>query len=153
MDRVKRILAVSRSTAQCNRVVECGISLARSYSASLCVLSVVHDPFNLAGWNLPVPSFEEEYRAILESSRKELERIVSAAGASGLDVKRFVRDGKPVDEVLKVVAEEKIDLMILLAHDEGRIEHFLFGRTNEELFRRMPCSILLWKSPPAPDTF
>jgi nucleotide-binding universal stress UspA family protein len=41
--------------------------------------------------------------------------------------------------------------MVMLAHEEGRLEHFLFGRTNDELLRRMPCSILLVKSEPAPD--
>ena len=29
------------------------------------------------------------------------------------------------------------------AHQENRLEHFLFGRINEAIIRRMPCSILL----------
>ncbi len=29
------------------------------------------------------------------------------------------------------------------------MEHFLFGRSNEEIVRRMPCSILLVKKEPA----
>ena len=62
-----------------------------------------------------------------------------------------MRDGKPVEEILRLIRDEKIDLMLLLAHDEGRVEHFLFGRTNEELFRRMPCSIFFLKSDPALD--
>jgi nucleotide-binding universal stress UspA family protein len=48
-----------------------------------------------------------------------------------------------VDEILKVVKNEKIDLIIMLAHEEGRLEHYLFGRAIEELTRKMPCSIFL----------
>lgn len=39
----------------------------------------------------------------------------------------------------------KDHLLIMLAHEEGRIEHFLFGRDNEDLIRKMPCSIMLVK--------
>ncbi len=37
----------------------------------------------------------------------------------------------------------------MLADEEDHLEHFLFGRSNEELVRRMPCSILLVKKEPA----
>lgn len=151
MDDVARILAVSRSTRQCIRVVRHGISLARKYGAELTVVRVIHDPFNAVGWNLPIPSLAEEYKKIMKDAQAELDRVLSAEKTQGLAVREFVRDGKPVEEILRLIRDEQIDLMLLLAHDEGRVEHFLFGRTNEELFRRMPCSIFFLKSDPAPD--
>ena len=56
-----------------------------------------------------------------------------------------VRDGEPVEEIKQVVQSEGVDLLVMLAHEEGRLEHFLFGRTNEAILRKMPCSILLVK--------
>ena len=56
--------------------------------------------------------------------------------------------GEPTKEIIKVVEEENIDLLVLLAHEEWHLEHFLFGRTNRELARKMPCSILLVKKEP-----
>ena len=47
----------------------------------------------------------------------------------------------------KVVEEEKIDLLLMPAHEENRLEHFLFGRINEAIIRRLPCSVLLVKQP------
>ena len=44
-----------------------------------------------------------------------------------------------------MVTDENIDLIIMLAHEQGRLEHFLFGRSNEEIIRKMPCSILMVK--------
>jgi nucleotide-binding universal stress UspA family protein len=38
----------------------------------------------------------------------------------------------------------------MLAHEEGRIEHFLFGRSNEKIIMEMPCSILMVKKEPGP---
>ena len=63
----------------------------------------------------------------------------------GLPVTVFVKDGMPAEEIKKVADEKKIDLIILLAHEEGRLEHFLFGRTNDAILRKLPASILLVK--------
>ncbi len=145
MEDVKRILVVSRSTKHCRKAVHYGVSLARKYEAKLHVLHVIHDPFSLEGWNLPVPSIEKEYEKAKQKARKDLERIIASEQGSGLAIKESVGEGDPVNEVLKVVKGEKIDLLIMLSHEEGHFEHLLFGRTNETLVRKMPCSILLLK--------
>jgi nucleotide-binding universal stress UspA family protein len=63
----------------------------------------------------------------------------------GLPVTIKVRDGQPAEEIKKVVEEEKIDLIVMLAHEEGRLEHFLFGHTNDAILRKLPASILMVK--------
>ena len=146
MELIQRILAVSRSTPMCRKAVRWGMSLARMYEAKFYVLHVFHDPFNLEGWNLPVPSFHDEYLQLIENYKKNLHQLVEREKEQGLDITEWVRDGKPVDEIMSVVESEKIDFLIMCAHEEGRIEHFLFGRTNEAILRKMPCSILLVKN-------
>ena len=59
-------------------------------------------------------------------------------------------EGKLNAEVFKVVQEKKIDLLLLRAHAEWQLEHILFGHGNEEIIRKMPCSILLVKDEPKP---
>jgi nucleotide-binding universal stress UspA family protein len=44
-----------------------------------------------------------------------------------------------------MVEDEKIDLIVMLAYEEGRLEHLFLGRDNDKLIRKMPCSILLVK--------
>ena len=58
--------------------------------------------------------------------------MIEAEKTQGLAVKAVMKEGDPFDEIIKVVKEENIDLLIMLAHEEGHIEHFLFGRDNEE---------------------
>lgn len=36
----------------------------------------------------------------------------------------------------------------MLAHEEGRLEDLFFNRSNDELVRKMPCSIMLVKKEP-----
>ena len=65
-------------------------------------------------------------------------------------MKQLVREGDPQEEIFKTVKAENIDLIIMLAHEERHLEHFLFGRSNEEIVRKMPCSVLLVKKEPGP---
>ena len=145
MEPFKNILVVSRSTKHCVKVLQTGISLARKYDAKLFLLHVIHDPFNLDGWNLPVPSFEKELQNMIVHAREELDRLVRREKAEGLIVSEWVKNGAPAGEIQKVVEAENIDLILMLGHKEGRLEHFLFGKTNDAIIRNLPATLMLVK--------
>jgi universal stress protein A len=148
MEDIKRILVVSRMTKYCAKAVHYGVSLARQYGASLTVVHAIHDPFMIEGWNLPVPNLNKDYQKLLNKSRQQLDMIVAKENKSGMKIDVLIQEGEPTSEILAIIKKKKINLVIMLAHEEGRLEHFLFGRSNEELIRRMPCSILLVKKEP-----
>jgi len=85
---------------------------------------------------------------LVKKTREDIDRIIKSEQADGLEITERIREGKPVEEVIAAVKEDKVDLIIMSAHEEGRFEHFMFGRTVEELTRKMPCSILLVKYNP-----
>jgi universal stress protein A len=151
MNDMKRILVVSRSTKHCQKAVHYGVLLARQQGAELYILHLFDDPFCLEHCQLPIvslQSIQEEYRHMQEKAKADLEKLAKAERANGLPIQVIIRDGVASKEILQVVEEEKIDLLILLAHEEGRLEHMLFERTNDELLRKLPCSILFVKKEP-----
>jgi universal stress protein A len=150
MEEVKRILVVSRMSKDSAKAVHYGVSLCRKYGAELYVVDVIHDPLLLGGWNLPIPAIEESFREAREEAKAEMDSIINREKRAGMTVKEFIREGDPAEDVCKLVEEEKIDLLIMIAHEEGRLEHLLFGRSNDDIIRRMPCSILLVKKEPEP---
>jgi nucleotide-binding universal stress UspA family protein len=145
METFNNILVVSRSTKRCIKVLRKGISLARKYNAKLHILHVIHDPFNLDGWNLPAPAFDDEYKKMAEKARKELDRMVMEEKAEGLEIDELVKYGNPAEEIKNAVEKNNIDLILMLAHREGRLEHFLFGKTNDEIIRNLPATLMLVK--------
>ena len=147
MKDIRRIMVVATDIRHSRGTVHYGVSLAKKYDAELVVLHVEHDPFGEDGWNLPFLSVEEEYKALLKAAKKNLAKVISAESAGGLPVKELIRKGEPIGVIGKVVEEEKIDLLLMPAHEENRLEHFLFGRINEAIIRRLPCSVLLVKQP------
>jgi nucleotide-binding universal stress UspA family protein len=148
MEDIKRILVVSRSTIDCRKAVHYGVSLSRKYGAELYVMHVVHDPLIFGEWNLPFPSIEEDYRNMLKKAKAELNEIIIKEKSKGVTIKELIKEGKPSEVVLNAVKEENIDLIILITHEEGLLEHFIFGRSNKEIVRALPCSILLVKREP-----
>lgn len=153
MEDIKRILVVSRMTKYCGKAVHYGVSLSKKYGAELYVIHTVYDPFMFGDWNLPMPTLEDEYKKTLEEAKEELHAIITMEQEKGVPVKELIKEGKPTKEILKTVEEEDIDLIIMLAHEEGHLEHFLFGRSNEEIVRKMPCSVLMVKKEPEPVAF
>ncbi len=148
MAEVRKILVVCGMARFCSKIVHYGVSLSQHYGAELLVMNVIHDPFGTQGWALPLPNLEKDYRNLHDKISKELSLIVQREKKEGTVIREIVREGKPVEEIIRLIREENVDLLILPAHEETRIERFFFGNDNEELIRRMPCSILLVKRGP-----
>jgi len=148
MNECKRILVVSRMVQSCRKAIQVGVSLAHKFGAELYVIHSIYNLFGLRGWNLGTPSIEEEYQKDLMETKKKLSKLVEAEKTKGMNIKELVRESEPTKEILKTIKEEKIDLVVLLAHTESHLEDLFFQRSNDELIRKMPCSIILVKDEP-----
>ena len=87
----------------------------------------------------------EEYRAMVQEVKSDLDKMIQKERAGGMAIKEMVKDAEPVHEIVKIVEAENIDLLIMAAHNETRIEHVIYGRINHEVVRRLPCSCFLVK--------
>jgi universal stress protein A len=151
MKDVKNILVVSRSTKHCKKAVNYGLSLAKQNGAKLYVLHVCDDPFGLPAWSLPVVSLkemQEEYQKMQDEARADLNRMIEAEKTTGISIEVSIDCGVPDEKILHFVKDKNIDLLIMLAHEEGHLEHLLFGRSIDRIIRKLPCSVMLVKSEP-----
>ncbi len=144
MDDIKRILVVSRMTAYCRKAVHYGISLAKKYGAELYFIHCTHDPF-VFEWppSVPVWVLAEDYKKLLTKNKEDIDTVISAEKEKGMKIVELMKELDPVEVILEAVKDEHIDLLIMAAHEEGRLEHLLFGHGYDEIIRKMPCSILL----------
>jgi nucleotide-binding universal stress UspA family protein len=153
MDNIKRILVVSRLTPYCREAVRSGVSLARTYGAELHVLHLVSNPAPMKAVNAPTLFNGEDfkrYKDIQREAKEELHKVIKQLTKDGFPIRELISDQDPVKEIVKVVKEEKIDLLVMLAHEEGWLEHALFGGEKDSIIRSLPCSILLVKKEPGP---
>ena len=153
MEDFKNILIVVKSTKQCRKALHYGISLARSFQARLHVLYLMHDPFGLEHWQLALPSLkaiQEEYQHMRVKAKKDLDAMIAAEQSKGSAIQVSIAEGPPEKEIQRAVHDNHIDLLITLAHSENHLEQMLFGRLNEEIHRKLPCTVMFVKQEPAP---
>jgi nucleotide-binding universal stress UspA family protein len=143
---IKRILVVSWMTKYCQKAVHYGISESRKHGAELFIIHVIHNPFGLKGFNVPGVSLEEDYKNLFKDAKKDLDRIIRLEKGKGLPITEFIKEGDPTKEIMKVIKEEKIDLLISLHYEEFSFGHFVFCGSIKKLIRKMPCSIMLVKN-------
>lgn len=151
MKSFSRILVISRLIPYSRKAIALGVSLARRHDAELFVLHLVSHPVDMMALNAPGQFPDEEYKKYndsLQEAKELLNTVIEQEKQDEGSIKELVSDRDSVEEIERVVSEEKIDLIIMSAHEEGRIEHALFGGENDTIVRRMPCSILLVKNEP-----
>jgi nucleotide-binding universal stress UspA family protein len=78
-------------------------------------------------------------------AKDRMHGMVRAEQAEGLVIAEWVKDGNPADAIQSTVESQKVDLVLMLAHEEGRLEHFLFGKTNDAIIRQLPTTLMLVK--------
>jgi nucleotide-binding universal stress UspA family protein len=153
MEKIKRVLVVNRTRQYAGEEVKVAQSVADKYGAEVVLLHLLMHPVDMEALNAPLPYKDEKpsrTTSIQDEAREDLGQILRKEVGVSAAVKILIKSGDADDEVLKVVQEEKIDLMVLMAHQQGRLEHMLFGKENDKLIRNMPCSILLVKKEPEP---
>lgn len=145
---LKRMLAICDIESGCGEFVRSAAATASRMQTELLVLTVIYDPFGIKGLSFPRPSLSMDYRKLIEKIRSDLREIAIDVRQQGVSIQTMIREGKPLKEILAVIRSEQIDLLVLPAHSETRLEHLLFGRKNKTLLRQMPCSILFLKREP-----
>lgn len=150
MNEYKRVLVVARMIQTCRVAIQHGVSLARKYGAELYVIHSIYNPFGPKEWGFNTRELAEEYEKSILDTKHKLAGLIDAEKTNGMTIKEIVREGEPTAEILKTIEQENIDLLVMLAHEEGRLEDMFFNKSNDELVRKMPCSIMLVKKEPGP---
>lgn len=144
---IKRILVVIRLMENTRVALQQGYSLARQFGAELSVLRVYSAPKKMGSVNVPGLLLGEKHDlSIPDQFKEQLDAAVHEVIGDSFPIKEYITDKDPNDEIIRIVEEEKIDLLAVLAHEEGLLEHFIFGGLHDTIIRKLPCSVILIKS-------
>ena len=126
------------------------IALARKHGARLLILHVV-ETTSFQDVDRDLAPF---YETLLRRAERELERTFPSSLTEGLDVERALRTGRPVSEILALIAERGVDLVVMGSHGISGMARSPFGSTAYKVSLAAPCPVLIVKppafSPPQP---
>jgi nucleotide-binding universal stress UspA family protein len=124
-------------------------SLAQESDAEVTLLSVIEWPWH----EPPAPPSRElppaqalalaEYRRYAEqSATARLKSLVADASPASRPSATRISHGKPYAEILRVAAEEEVDLIIIGVHGRSGLDLSLFGSTANQVIRMATCPVL-----------
>ena len=123
------------------------VDLARTYGARLYMFHAIYDVVTASGWYVPHISFDEMYKDVESSARKELERFGLEEKRKLKDVEHIIVKGVPYEEILKFAKENSIDLIVIGTHGRKGLDRALFGSTAERVVRNSTCPVLTVREP------
>ncbi|MCI0461374.1 MAG: universal stress protein [Gemmataceae bacterium] len=139
---IKVILHPTDFSEQANNAFQLACSLARDYRARLILLHVFTPPSTVYGEFGAVPpetgDLMDSYRARLAQVKPAPENIV---------VERFVIEGHPPTEIVRLADEMEADLIVLGTHGRTGLGRLLMGSVAEVVMRKAPCPVLTVKMP------
>jgi nucleotide-binding universal stress UspA family protein len=91
-----------------------------------------------------------EHEAEKLEKQEELSHYCQQLPACFQGAKTIIAEGHPAEQVLHVIASERVNLVIVGAHGLRAIERLLIGSTSERILSHAPCSVLMVRSHPHP---
>ncbi len=141
----KTILFPTDFSEHSQRGLKVACALARERGARLVLLHVVVDAPpallpDVAGFR-----YDEMVEALRERSAESLPKLLDEDAARGLELTCRTEFGIPHAEIVRVAAEEGVDLIVMPTHGRTGAMHLLIGSVTEKVIRHATCPILVLK--------
>ncbi len=141
---MNRILAAVDLSDATEEVLDASLALAQHEGAKLSVLYTAPVlPAAIMGWDGVgyVPPEIDDEQAEVDRAMTLLHRILDARGIRAAEC--LCLRGDPAETIRELADELEADLIVLGAHDHGKMFHTLFGSVREAILTHSPCPVMV----------
>ncbi len=133
--RFHRILVTTDFSEGTPDALAYAFSVAQENEAEIMLLHVVHDvAADLSG----------KYREpLIKGIQKQLEDSIPPEARTWCEVSTRVETGLPYRVILRIIEDQKIDLLVMNIHGKGVLDRALLGSNAERVVRAASCPVML----------
>jgi len=146
----KTILVAMASTDYCQGIFDYTVTLAVALDADIIVASIINERDINAVRQIASMGYKidgENYTADVKAARKQdIDTIMAGSNFPQQRVRTIVKVGNPVDELLKLVVAESVDMVVMGIKGRTDLEHIFTGSVAEKLFRKSPATIVSYRN-------
>jgi nucleotide-binding universal stress UspA family protein len=149
MDDIKRIMVALGFSDYAEGIFKYADKLAQKLGAELIVANVINSrdveavtAITNMGYDLDPERYIKELK---EERRNAFDEIVKNAAIPRSSIKLILPVGNPIDELLKIIVAENVDLVVMGVKGRTDLEHILIGSVAEKLFRRSPVTVISYR--------
>ena len=152
---MKRILVPTDFSKTSQIAMETARDIALKVKGELLLLHVVEeasgDSYNVEGEAAFNANAEERLFTLklIERARKLLQKQADDPKLSGIKVKTLLRLGTPFHGMQTIIAEQKVDLVVMGTSGQTELDQMLIGSNTEKVVRHAHCPVLTVHKKPA----
>ena len=133
--RFRRILVTTDFSAGTPDALAHAFSVAQENDAQITLLHVVQDV---------AADISGKYReSLIRGVERQLQDLIPAEAKNWCEVNARVETGMPYRIILRMLEDEKIDLLVMNIHGKGMLDRALVGSTAERVVRAASCPVML----------
>ena len=149
MKNVRKVLVALAFSEYAQGTFTFAADFAKCAGAELIVASVINERDVASVRTITAMGYEvdgEHYIENIKAERKQaLESIVSASELPRDRIRTVFVVGNPIDELLKLILTEAVDVVVMGPKGRTDLEHVLVGSVAEKIFRRSPATVISYR--------
>jgi len=139
----KNILLPIDLTGAGDRALDYAVTMAGRYGGRLHILHVVDTERSAAGFYVPHLSFDSMFDAMKEGAEQMVKEYCDKRLKGFKDFEGVVLEGAPAEEIIKYVASNAIDVVVMGTYGGGRVDRLFFGSTTGRVLKKAGCPVLV----------
>ena len=149
MDNVNKIMVALAFTSHSEGLFNYAAQFANLLNAELIIASIINSRDISAVGMVASMGYDvdsEHYVEGVKAERKEmLEHFMEKSSFDRKKIRTIFKVGNPIDELLKLIVKENIDMIVMGVKGHSDLEHVLIGSVAEKLFRRSPVPVISFR--------
>jgi len=149
MRTTKKILVAVGFTNYTQEIFNYAVRVAECFAAELVIGSIINSRDVAAVRTISSMGYDvdgEHYVSGVKADRKkQLEEILTRSGYAGETIRTVFRIGNPIDELLKMIVRENVDMVVMGIKGRTDLENVFIGSVAEKIFRRSPVPVLSYR--------
>lgn len=135
---IRNILFATDFSPVSERALPFALEFATRYNATLFLAHAV-PPMPAV---VPVEPVPDQAEMLRKGAQREMEKFMNFAPLKSVPHQSVVMDGELWDVIRQVVADKRIDLVVLGTRGRGVLHKLIVGSVAEEIFRTVKCPVL-----------
>jgi nucleotide-binding universal stress UspA family protein len=118
------------------------VDLVQKLGGEVVLLQVLIETPLYGEGMLGMPNVQSIYDAQRKWAEETLEARVGELRTRGIEASWRVQTGVPVEEIVKMAARERADMIVMGTHGRTGLNRALLGSVAERVIRLAPCPVL-----------
>ncbi len=148
---MKKILVPTDFSEDANNAFDVAVHLSRLTGARLKLLHIIEPPYSKSSLTVPgttgAPAVDQDgyLQQLKQHSEGLMQNLLQQEPYRQVEVEHGVCIAKVIDQVVKVIVEERIDLVVIGARGTGGTEETPVGSNTAKVVRLAACPVLAVK--------